>query len=298
MILKNKVTIITGASRGIGRSISLLFAKEGAKVVLTARDFKTLKILEREIEKSGGEAYSISTDMRVRNEVKKLMYDSFKKFNRVDILVNNAGLPMYGFAIDDKSNESENRYDAIMETNLRGYWYSARFAVPFMKQGHYGSILNISSVRGKLGLANETAYCAAKGAINMFTKSLAIELAPHKIRVNSISPAAIQVENIGHWVLSRYGEKAHEYYLKKFKKLHLLAMKINQPLEIIGRVEDIAKAALFLCSDDARFVTGSDLTVDGGLTSLLPEPNALNLKKLCEYYDKSKDLIKWLKKQS
>jgi len=293
--LKNKVAIITGASRGIGRAISLLFAKEGAKVILAARDSDLLKKLEKKIKSNGGIAYYIPTDMGIRDEVKKLMDNSYKRFQKIDILINNAGLPMFGYAIDAKTSEAEIRYDAIMETNLKGYWYAVKFALPLMKKNTNANILNISSVRGKLGLENETAYCAAKGAINMLTKSLAIELAPYNIRVNTILPGAIQVD-IGHWILSRYGEKNHAYYLKNFKRIHLLGMKINQPLRTIGKPKDIAYGALYLCSDEARFVSGAELIIDGGLTAQLAEPTSLNLKEICEYYNKSKELKEWLKK--
>jgi NAD(P)-dependent dehydrogenase (short-subunit alcohol dehydrogenase family) len=181
-----------------------------------------------------------------------------------------------------------------METNVKGYWYAARFIIPYMKMNNGGNIINISSVRGHLGLANETAYCAAKGAVNMFTRSLAIEMAPYNIRVNSISPGAIQVK-VGHWVLSRYGEEAHQEYIKKYQDVHLLGMKYTQPLHTLGLPEDIGHAAIYLASDEAKFVTGSDLVVDGGLTSLLGEPGALDMDSLNELYMKSKEMNDWFK---
>lgn len=219
----------------------------------------------------------------------------FPVAENIDILVNNAGFPMYGFPIDDESTETERRYEDILNTNFGGYWYAARYVVPHMKKREGGCILNISSVRGINALANESVYCSVKGAINMFTRSLAIEMAPYNIRVNTISPGAIQVDIIGHWVLSRYGKEAHEEYVKRFEDVHFLGMKLNQPMNRIGRPEDVAYAAVFLASDEAGFITGSNLVVDGGLTCVLAEPPALDLEGLSEYYDKSKEMREWLK---
>jgi len=295
MRLKGKVAIVTGASKGIGKVIAQVYSKEGAKVILTARSERELEEVCGAISADGGEADFAVVDIRRKGQVKEMVAHTLKRYGRIDILVNNAGLPMYGFAIDDPSSEAEERYEDILNTNYGGYWYAARYAVPYMKQQKSGCILNISSVRGINALANETAYCSAKGAINMFTRSLAIEMAPHNVRVNTISPGAIQVDIIGHWVLNRYGEAIHEEYLKKFKDVHMLGMRLNQPMEKIGQPEDVAYAAVYLASEEAGFVTGANLVVDGGLTCVLAEPPALNLEELSAYCAKSKEMREWLK---
>ena len=293
MRLKNKTAIITGASRGIGECLVKMFAKEGASVALCARDFKKLEQNKREIEKLGVRAVIIKTDIRNRDQVKNMVEQTVDEFGSIDILVNNAGLPMFGYAIDDPDPKAEERYEKIMETDLRGYWYAIRFVVPFMKKQNSGSIINIASVRGYGGLPNDSAYCAAKGGVRLLTRSLAIELALYNIRVNTISPGAIQVQ-LGHWVLSRYGEEALKAYQNEYKDVHELGMKLNQPLRTIGQPKDVAYAAIYLASDEARFITGADLTVDGGETAQLAEPPALDLEALSKYYEKSKQLRHWL----
>lgn len=294
MRLKNKIAIITGASRGIGAEIAFMYAAQGAKVVLAARSMEELRQVQKSIGKNGGESICVHTDVRSRDSMKRMVRTAYDTYGAIDILVNNAGYPMFGYAVDDEAEETEERYEAIMETNVRGYWYGARFAVPYMKSGHKGSIINISSVRGHLGLANETAYCAAKGAVQMMTKALAVELAPYNIRVNSISPGAIQVK-LGHWVLSRYGQKVYDEYVERFSDAHLLGMKYNQPLHLLGEPKDIGYTAVYLASEEARFMTGSDIVVDGGLTALLPEPGALDMDTLVELYEKQEEMNRWLK---
>lgn len=293
MRLRSKVAIITGASRGIGECMAKMFAKEGASLGLCARNLTKLQQIKAEIESAGGQVLVVKADMRRRDEVKDMVEQVVENFGSIDILVNNAGLPLFGYAVDDPDPAAEERYEAIMETNLRGYWYTIRFAVPVMKGGSGGSIINISSVRGHGGLPNDSAYCAAKGAVQMLTRALAVELAPYNIRVNTISPGSIQVA-VGHWVLSRYGESAHAVFCKKYAKIHEMGMRINQPLRTIGQPEDVAYAAAYLASDEAKFVTGADLAVDGGETALLAEPSALDLEALSEYYETSRELRTWL----
>ncbi len=292
MRLGDKVAIITGASKGIGAEIAKKFAKEGAKVVLASRSLSDLSKVQAEIEEIGVECLVLEVDVRKREDVIAMADKAYEHFGSIDILVNNAGYPMFGFAIDYSSIEAEERYEAIMETNLRGYWYSSRFSVPYMKKNRSGSIINISSVRGYNGIPNDSAYCAAKGGVNMLTRSLAVEMAPFNIRVNTISPGAIQVD-LGHWILSRFGKDAHRTYVERFKDVHELGMKITQPLHTIGYPDDVAYAAVYFASEESRFVTGADLIVDGGLTSIMAEPGALDLTSLNDYYEKSTEMREW-----
>jgi NAD(P)-dependent dehydrogenase (short-subunit alcohol dehydrogenase family) len=292
MRLKDKVAIITGASKGLGAEMAKMFAREGATVVGVARSIDRLEKLKEQIESEGGRALVFKVDVRNREELKKMADETYKNFGKIDILVNNAGYLVYGYPIDDPREKAEEIFRTIMDTNFRGYWYSIRYVVPYMKKNNAGSIINISSVRGHNGLPNQSPYCAAKGAINMLTRSLAVELAPSKIRVNNISPGAIQVDN-EHWVNTLYGKEAHETYFKRFSKVHNLSMKLNQPLYTIGRPSDVGYAAIYLASNESPFVTGTDLIVDGGLTTVLAEPAGLNMEGLHDLYEQSKEMREW-----
>lgn len=293
MRLKDKVAIITGASKGLGAEMARMFAKEGAKVVGAARNIDRLEKLKKEIELDGGTAMVLKVDVRNREDVKRMADETYDHFGKIDILVNNAGHIIYGFAIDDPSEEAEKRYHTVIDTNLNGYWYSARFVVPYMKKNKSGSIINISSVRGHRAVPNQTAYHASKGGVGMLTKALAMELAPSNIRVNTISPGAIQV-NDEHWVHALYGKEAAKIYYERFKEVHDESYRLNQPLYTIGIPSDVAYAAIYMASDEARFVTGADLLVDGGLTCILAEEAGLNMKGLHDLYEQSKEKREWL----
>jgi NAD(P)-dependent dehydrogenase (short-subunit alcohol dehydrogenase family) len=292
MRLKDKIAIVTGASRGIGAEIARMFSAEGAAVVCAARNMADLEAVQDSIRKEGGRCTVMKVDVRARDDLKKMAEDAFSRYGAIDILVNNAGLPLFGHEIDDPDRDTEERFEAILETNLKGYWYAARFVTPFMKKRKKGSIVNISSVRGHAGLSNESVYCAAKGGVLMFTRALAVELAPSGIRVNSVSPGAIQVQ-LGHWVRSRYGEEAHKTYVERFSDVHMRGMELNQPIRMVGVPRDVGYAAVYFASDESRFVTGSDLLVDGGLTAVLPEPGALDMESLTRLHEDSREMREW-----
>jgi len=292
MRLKDKIAIVTGASRGIGAEIARMCAAEGAAVVCAARNLSDLESVQASIRKKGGRCTVMKVDVRERDDLKKMAEETFTEYGACDILVNNAGLPLFGHEIDDPDRDTEERFEAILETNLKGYWYAARFVTPFMKKRESGSIVNISSVRGHAGLAGESAYCTAKGGVHMLTRALSVELAPHGIRVNSISPGAIQVQ-LGHWVRSRYGESAHETYVERFSDLHMRGMELNQPLRTVGTPRDVGYAVIYFASEESRFVTGSDLMVDGGLTAVLPEPGALDMESLSRLHRDSVQMREW-----
>lgn len=294
MRLQNKKVIITGSSRGIGRILALMFVAEGAQVVISSRNEDELDLVRKEISDLGGVVYSKIADMRKPEQIEILIEYAYSCMGGINVLINNAGLPRFGFAIDDPSPEAENKFHAVIETNFMGYWYAARQVIPYMKKQGSGSIINISSVRGHLGLANESVYCGVKGALGMFGKALAVELAPHNIRVNTISPGAIQVETIGHWIRSSFSQEAQQEFTKKFASVFEQGMLLNQPMKKIGRSEDVGYAAIYLASDESTFVTGADIVIDGGLTSVLAEPPALDLKGLSEYYLASEEMRVWL----
>lgn len=295
MRLKNKNAIITGSARGIGRTIAELFCNEGASVVLADIDVDALSKAVKEIHDTvkGAKVLATVADMGKREDIKALVEFSISELGTIDVLVNNAGLPLFDFAIDDPDESVEERFERILDVDFKGYWYAARYIIPYMKLQGSGNIINIGSVRGHLGVPKESAYCAAKGAVGMFTKALAVEVAPFSIRVNSISPGAIQTEDVGHWIRSRYGETEQKEYAEKFTEVFLQGMSLNQPLSFLGRTMDVALAAVYIASDEARFMTGSDLVLDGGLTSVLAEPPALNLSGLSDYYRNSQSMREW-----
>ena len=297
LLLKNKTVVVTGSGRGIGRVIAKEFAKEGANVVISSRSIQDCNTTKSEIEAIACKAEVVIADMSDKKQIKHLIETAYKAYGSVDILVNNAGLPTYTYAIDNPSEEAEDAFEKLMDTNFRGYWYAIRYAVPYMKKAGAGSIINISSVRGHGGVKNESAYCCSKGAINMLTKSLAVELAGSNIRVNTVSPGAIQVESVGHWIHSRFSEEVRKEYEEKFTDAHFLGMKVNQPLHQLGASEDIANTVMFLASKVSAFTTGAELLVDGGMTATLPEPTSMNLASINDYYIKSQEMSEWLSEQ-
>jgi len=241
--LDDKVAIITGASRGIGRSIALEFAKEGASVVVNFnRSEKEAKEVAKQIERIGQEALLVKADVSKPEEVKALVEQTVKHFKRVDILVNNVGwYPRNN--IEDITLEE---WEKAIHLNLRTTFLCSKYVAPYMKKKKSGCIVNFSSVIGHKGSYHAVHYSAAKAGILGFTKALAKELAPSNIRVNSISPGPIDTDLLG---------PERERQIK-----HAKTTLFNR----IGKPEEIAKAAVFLVSNDSSFVTGADILVDGG----------------------------------
>lgn len=249
MNLNGKVAIVTGSTRGIGKAIAVRFAKEGAKVVVNGvSDIKKCEDVVKEIKKFGGEAISILADVSKRADVEKMISETVKKFGRLDIIVNNAGI----LDMTEFLELKEETWDRILAVDLKGTFLCMQTAAKQMiKQRKGGKIINIASIAGFVGFNRLAHYCAAKAGVVELTKEVAIELAPHKINVNAIAPGAIETDMTKDIL-------ADQQALKGF--LGLI------PLGRIGKPEDIAGAALFLASDDADYVTGATIIVDGGWT--------------------------------
>ena len=247
--LKGRVAIVTGSTRGIGKGIALRFAREGAKVIVNGvSDIKKCDAVVAEIKKAGGEAFSVLADVSNAKDTQKLIQEAVKKFGRVDILVNSAGI----LHAQDFLDLKEEDWDRILDVDLKGTFLCTQAAAKQMiKQGQGGKIVNIASIAGLIGYAGIAHYCSAKAAVIELTKVSAIELAKHKINVNAIAPGAIETD-------MTKGMLASPEALKGF-----LA---QIPLGRIGKPEDIAGAALYLASDNASYVTGTTLVVDGGWT--------------------------------
>ena len=252
MKLKDKVALITGAGSGIGQAIAVLLAKEGAKIVVA--EINSDKGLETRdmIRQSGQEAQNIQTDVSQQAECEKMIRFSIDNYGKLDILCNNAGIAMVFSPVE---NVSEALWDHIMAVNPKSVFLTSKIAIPLMKKQGGGVIINISSVSGIRPRPGLCAYTASKAAVTALTKALAIEVAPFNIRINSVSPVATETPML-------LGMMTEEM------KNDVEAMK-NQilttiPLGRYAEPEDIARAVLYLASEDASMVTGIDLPVDGG----------------------------------
>jgi 3-oxoacyl-[acyl-carrier protein] reductase len=245
MMFKDKVAIVTGGTRGIGREIVLMLAREGAKVVFTyAKSVKEAEGLITQTEKLGVKALGLQIDVREFEKTKELIEKTKAAFGGLDILVNNAGITR------DKALMMMTReeWHEVIDTNLNGYFNVTRNAiVTFLKQKS-GNIVNISSVSGLIGLARQTNYAASKAGIIGFTKSLAREVALYGIRVNAVAPGFIETD-----MLSGLKE---EFKAKMLEHI---------PLGRLGKAEDVSAAVKFLLSDAASYITGQVVVVDGGL---------------------------------
>jgi len=242
--LKGKVALISGASRGIGKSCALYFAKAGANVTINYNKPKNLDKLVKECEKLRVRAVPYRADVTSVSDCKKLVEFVIKKLGRIDILVNNAGVWTYA-PIDKMPDKVLNE---TLDVNLRGVFYLTREVVPHMKKQKSGNIINISSTAGQRGEAEHSHYAATKGAIISLTKSLATELAPWNIRVNCVAPG---------WVYTDMSKNA----LKSKERKRILS---SIPLGRVGTTKEIAGAVLFLSSDLSSFITGEILNVNGG----------------------------------
>lgn len=251
--LDQKVAIVTGAASGIGRAAARLFASEGAAVMLVDRDAERGEEAARQIADAGGRALFRRADVAEEGDTRALVEQVVAAFGGLDILFNNAGIMPGGTLLTQTVAE----WDRVMAVNLRGMFLCARAAVPAMRAregGHSGSIINTASPTGLLGYADLVAYSTSKGGVLAFTRALAVEVAP-AIRVNAVVPGTV---NTG--ILQSYLDTVDD------RDAILRAFAAQHPLGRVGEPEDVARAALFLASDDASFVTGSALVVDGGLT--------------------------------
>ena len=245
--LQSKVAIVTGGSSGIGRAIAVLFAKEGAKVIVA--DIRPADEVLSSIRMAGGTAEFIKTDVSDSTQVRHLVDETLRLFGMVDILCNNAGIEL----LKPLTETSEEELDRVIDINLKGPFLVSKYVLPHMINRKRGVIVNTASQLGVVGAEKFTAYCASKGGLVLLTKAMALEYAKHGIRINCICPGAIETPMLQREInLDKNPEKARMRFLAK------------HPLGRLGSAEEIANAALFLASDKASFVTGESLMVDGG----------------------------------
>jgi len=246
--LKEKVVIITGARRGMGKSHALAFAKEGSRVVVSDISLKDCQMVVKEIEKLGGEAIAVKCDVSKKVDVKEMVKKTIQKWGRVDILVNNAAIAQFKPFLEI----SEKEWDRTIDINLKGYFLCAQEVAKEMVKRKSGVIINIASIamgHSGIGFPSLVHYVATKGGVVAMTEALALELAPYNIRVNSISPGIIDTPMVDH---IRADKKA----------LDGILMRV--PMRRMGKSEEISNVVLFLASSQSSYMTGSNLVVDGG----------------------------------
>jgi NAD(P)-dependent dehydrogenase (short-subunit alcohol dehydrogenase family) len=252
MRLADKVALITGGTSGMGRATAVLFAQEEARVAITGRNEARGREVVAEIEQAGGTAIFIRSDVRFAEDCRRAVEETLQAFGRLDILFNNAGV-LYANTVLDCTEEE---WDLTLDTNLKGTYLMSKFALPAMIAQRSGVIINNASGWGLVGGDAAAAYCASKGGVVLLTKAMAIDHARQGIRVNCICPGDVDTPMLPEDA-QRRGMKWEAY----------LASAANRPMGRIGKPEEIAKAVLFLASDDSSFVTGAVLAVDGGGTA-------------------------------
>lgn len=250
--LKDKVAIVTGGGRGIGKAIAFGMAKAGAKVVIASRRIEALEATAAEINAAGGEAVPIQAHLGKYEQIQKLIDAVVDKYDRIDILVNNAGTnPALASVLDTE----ERIWETVINLNLKGVYFTSQAAARIMKNQGGGKIINIASIDGYRPEPNLSIYSISKAGVLMITKAFAMELAPYNIRVNAIAPGPISTKMYeSHW-FHLPPEEA-----KKAKK----ELEERFPMKRVGLPEEIAGAAIYLASDASSYTTGAEILIDGG----------------------------------
>jgi len=243
-MVQDKIAVVTGASRGIGRSISLALSAAGATIVAMDMDQAATDAIVAEIKAAGGKAFAVVGNVTLPEDAEKMIDAAMNEYGRVDILVNNAGITRDGIFLRMKDED----WDAVLTVNLKGAFLCSRAASKVMTKQRYGRIINIASVVGQMGNAGQANYCASKAGLIGLTKSNARELAKRNITVNAVAPGFIAT--------------AMTDALSDKVKAELTA---QIPLERLGTADDIANAVLFLASENSGYVTGHVLSVNGGM---------------------------------
>jgi NAD(P)-dependent dehydrogenase (short-subunit alcohol dehydrogenase family) len=257
MRFKDKVIVLTGAASGIGRATAKMFAKEGAIQVLSDIDEKNLKETYELLNEGKNKATYMKVDIRNQEEVKKMIEFTINEHAKIDILIANAGVVRVG-PVEDFPDED---YDLLIDVNLKGTYFTCKYAIPYFKKQKFGTIITLASVAAHIGQVNHANYCSTKAGVLGFTKALALDLAPYNIRVNSVSPGATDTPMLQSDVAKQARDRGVEYEVVK---------KEFEEEGVLGRwatPEEIASGILFLASDDASYMTGADLRLDGGWTA-------------------------------
>lgn len=249
--LQNKIAVVTGGGSGIGKAISALFAKQGATVHILELTDESAKDALDEIKANGGKVFSHACNVANQQEV----IATFEKIGAINILVNNAGIAHIGKV--DTTPEAD--FDRIMNVNVKGVYNCLHAAIPQFRKSNGGVIVNMASIAAWVGIPDRFAYSTAKGAVMAMTLSVAKDYLNENIRCNSISPARVHTPFVDGFISKTYPGKEAEIFDKLSK---------SQPIGRMGKPDEVAALALFLCSDEAGFITGSDYPIDGGFIKL------------------------------
>jgi len=260
MRLKEKIAMITGGASGIGRATALLMAREGAAVALTDIDEQTGAEAAAEIQAAGGRTLFVAHDVSLERSWQSAIESVVSRFGRLDVLVNNAGVAVGGPIADTSLDD----WRWVMSVNLDGAFLGTKYGIRTMRENGGGSIVNISSASGIVGRPLSGAVSASKGGVRLLTKTAALECAARRynIRVNSLHPGGVATgifEGQGWWPNFR-GERSHEQEARE-------EIQSDTPMQRLARPEEVAYAVIFLASDEASYITGAELLVDGGLTA-------------------------------
>lgn len=254
MRLKGKVAIVTGAASGIGRATAILFGQEGAKVMCADVNAEGAERTARQIADTDGEAASTGADVSKEADVQRMVRDTVERWGRLDIMFNNAGVAL-GLPVTQVSEEA---WDRLIDINLKGVFLGCKHAIPEMLKQGGGAIVNTASDAGLMGTAMLSTYSASKGGVVLLTKSLAVEWARQGIRVNCVCPGVVRTP-----LLDPFLQQAEQMGATREAVWERMAR--GHPIGRVGEPEEVAQAVLFLASDEASFITGVALPVDGGL---------------------------------
>lgn len=250
--LKGKVAVVTGGGSGIGRAIALVFGREGAKVAVLGRSQERMEGVVKELGQMGVEGRAIRCDVTKGQDTRRAVEEVEEAFGDVNVLVNNAGI----WSASTVETISEEEWDRVIETNLKGPFLMSRAVLPSMRRAGGGAIVNVGSVLGLVGMKERAAYCASKGAVTLLTKAMALDHAHENIGVNCICPAIVETELVrGLFSETEAGRKAREVRIGTL------------PLGRFGQPNDVAETAAFLASDESSWITGTAIPIDGGLTA-------------------------------
>lgn len=249
--LQNKKAVITGGGSGIGRAIAVLFAKQGAEVHIIDLSIESAQDAVNDIKNAGGNVFSYACNVSSQADVKA----TFEKIGNINILINNAGIANVGKA----DTTSETDFDRVMEVNVKGVYNCLFAAIPQFRLSGGGVILNMASIAAWVGISDRFAYSTAKGAVMAMTLSVARDYLSENIRCNSISPARVHTPFVDGFIAKNYAGKEEEMFEKLSK---------SQPIGRMGKPDEIAALALYLCSEEAGFISGCDYPIDGGFIKL------------------------------